>query len=122
LTWVFFVFLIITFCFRPSTLSCSIIEFHDFIQFAFKCGYPNIMIELNILHLDLSMVGSSFFYFLFFCIFFNFYPTTLYLLVTELQFLFFFVFDEIIMFSFDLLGIALRILFPAFFPTRLSQS
>jgi hypothetical protein len=35
------------------------IEFHDFIQFAFECDHPDVMIELEIFHLDSGGLESS---------------------------------------------------------------
>ena len=56
------------------------IELHDFIQFAFRCSYPNITTEFEILHIDSSELGSSFVNFFFF----NFCHSTFYLIEIEL--------------------------------------
>jgi hypothetical protein len=36
------------------------IEFYDFIQFAFEYDHPDVMIELEIFHFDLGGLESSF--------------------------------------------------------------
>jgi hypothetical protein len=109
LTWIdsyffyFFFKLNFFFYFCLSTLSCSIIEFHDFIYFAFKHGHFGIMTKSKILHIDLGGLGSSFFWhFLnYIYIFLNFHALTL---LIELQLFSFYVFlCGTIMFSFDLL-------------------
>jgi hypothetical protein len=99
---------------HPSILSYSIIEFYNFIQFAFKCDYPSIMIDQ--IFCILTQVCSD----RVFCTFFNYIyfflyscPSTFVLLKIELQlfFSFHFSFYGVIMFLFDLLGIALQTFF-----------
>jgi hypothetical protein len=78
---------------HPSILSYSIIEFYNFIQFAFKCDYPSIMIDQ--IFCILTQVCSD----RVFCTFFNYIyfflyscPSTFVLLKIELQLFFFFSF------------------------------
>jgi hypothetical protein len=81
-----------------------------------------IIIGLEILHLDLSGLESRFFDIFLIIYFFNFYLSTFYLLEIEIHFFsFHFYFHEVIMFSFDLIGIGLQNFFLVFLFMILSQ-
>jgi len=51
---------LVVFC--PSTLSCSIIKLHDFIQFSFEHSHPGIITRSENLRLNLGGLESSFFF------------------------------------------------------------
>jgi hypothetical protein len=54
---------LVVFC--PSTLSCSIIELYDFIQFSFEYSHPGIITRSENLHLNLGGLELSFFFIFF---------------------------------------------------------
>jgi len=96
--------------FYHSTLSCSIIEFHDFIQISFECGHSNITTGSKVLNLDLRELKSSFFILFLVIFFLNICSSIFYFLEIKLQFFFW-----VIIFSYELSGIALRVFFLHFF-------
>jgi len=99
LTWAdsfFFSFFNYISFFIPSILNYLMIEFHDFIKFAFKHGYPGIMTGLEILRLDLGGLESTFFnIFLIIFFFLNFCPLTFYLIKIKLHTRFLFLFMKL---------------------------
>ena len=104
------------FYFCLSTLSYSIIKFHDIIQFTFEHNYPGITTVLETLHswsrwaqIELFQPFLDYIFFLDFC------SLTFYLLEIKLHLFSFSVFFGVIMFSFDFLGISFQTFFLVFF-------
>ena len=75
--------------FYHSILSCSIIEFHDFIQIFFECGYSNITTGSKVLNLDLRELKSSFFILFLVIFFLNLCSSIFYFPEIKLQLFFF---------------------------------